>query len=184
MADELISIDSPDLVKFYKAVKGIDVEVQKQLRKRLTNIAKPIAQDVKDAALAIPASSGAAHKGSRGEQGLGLRAGIAAAVQTKVNATNGKKGFSMRIHVSGTTFATKTGKYKKLPRYMEGLSRKPWRHPVFADAGAKNGTWSGKWVAQSAHPYLIKTAAPYKSQIQEEVSQAFLDAMEETGLIK
>ena len=157
-----VNVESPDLVKFYKAVKTIDADVQKQLRKRLTAIARPIAQEVKEAALNTPAKSGTAAKSRRGESELGLRAGIAAAVQTKVNATNSKKGFSIRIHVSGTTFANKTGKYRKLPRYMEGLSRKPWRHPVFADAGARSGSWAGRWVQQSPKPYLVHTAAAHK----------------------
>ena len=184
MAAMEVNIDSPDLVKFYKAVKTIDVSAQKQLRRRLTAIAKPIANDVKQAALNIPSKSGSpAVKAQRGEEELGFRSGIAA-VQTKVNATNSKRGFSIRIHISGTTFANKTGKYKKLPRYMEGLSRKAWRHPVFADRGATNGTYKGSWVEQSPRPFMLRTALPYRPKIQEEVAKSFLDAMSETGLIK
>ena len=180
MAGMEINYDSPDLVKFYKAVKSVDVEAQKALRKRLTATVKPIVQEVRQAALAIPSTHGDSQSGST----MGLRAGIAAATQSKVNPANSKKGFSIRIRVSGSTFAAKTGKYRKLPRYVEGLSKRPWRHPVFATKGTTGGTWSGAWVTQSKHPFLLSTVLPHRKEIEEEVSKAFIDAMLETKLIK
>jgi len=184
MADAFtVDASSPDLVKFYKAVKEVDVGVQKHLRKRLTNIAKPIAEEVKQAALSLPSKGGETQKAARGVEQMGFRQGIASATQTKVNPTS-KNGFSIRIRVSGATFNAKTGKPFKLPRLLEGLSKKPWRHPVFANAGEVRGAWKGKWVNQSPKPYLLRTVIPHKPEVVEEVSKAFLDAMAETGLVK
>ena len=175
-----IETDSPDLVKFYKAVKSVDVAAQKALRKRLTATIKPIIGEVRQAALALPSKNTHSTDGK-----MGLRAGIAAATQTQVNATNAKKGFSIRIRVSGTAFAEKTGKYRKLPRYVEfgKVAGRNWRHPVFADKGSTGGTWKGAWVYQNKTPFLLPTVVPHKNEIKEEVAKAFIDAMVETKLI-
>ena len=113
---------------------------------------------------------------------MGLRAGIAAATETKINQSN-KSGFSIRIRVSGTKFQAKTGKYKKLPRYVEGLSKKSWRHPVFPEKGFSNGTWQGNWVAQKSTPFLLRTVLPHKSELREDVYAAFLTALKKSHAI-
>jgi hypothetical protein len=172
-----IEVDARDYQKFYSAIKSVDVDVQKALRKRITKVAKPIMNEIKEAARDLPSKN----QGER--EGVGLREGIAKSIQLKVN--NSKKGgFSVRIRASGTKFNAVTGKYKKLPRYVEGMGTKPWRHPVFPDKGANGGSWQGAWVEQPATPFMLKTAMKHKAEVREEVAQAFLDALMKTKLVK
>lgn len=176
MPQNSFEVDARDYQQFYAAIKSVDVNVQKALRKRLTKVAKPIVQEVKGAALDLPSKN-------QKHEGMGLREGLAKATEMKIN-TGKKGGFSIRIRVSGTKFAAATGKYKKLPRYVEGMGTKKWRHPVFADAGAKGGTWTGAWVEQAPKKFMIDTVTQHKEEVHEEVAQAFLDALKETKLVK
>jgi hypothetical protein len=185
MADNAFEIDitSKDYARFYAATKKVEPEVTKALRKRLTLIAKPITAQVKQAALALPSKQGGmAEMGGRGAGGLGLRQGIAAAVEQKVSPT-GKNGLNVRIRVSGTKFAEKTGKPRKLPRYVEGFAKKPWRHPVFAKGGATKGTWKGTWVVQAKMPFLVETVLPHKEEFRGAVYDAFADAVHASGML-
>lgn len=185
MADNAFEIDisSKDYARFYAATKKVEPDITKALRKRLTAIAKPITAQVKQAALSLPSNQGGmAEKSSRGASGIGLRQGIAAAVEQKVRPT-GKNGLNVRIRVSGTKFAEKTGKPRKIPRYVEGFSKKPWRHPVFADAGSFKGTWKGAWVVQKSTPFLVRTVLPHKEEFRGAVYDAFADAVHSSGLL-
>lgn len=168
-----ISIEGDDFSVLYKKVRAFDKELGKSLRKRLTAAATPVRDDVRAAALSLPSSGGGAssYRKKRGTEGGGakFRQGIAAATEIKVNpSTPGY--FSIRIRVSGTKFAAKTGKNIKLPRYMEGLSKKSWRHPVY---GNRNN-----WVSQQSHPYLIPTANRHKPAVQTAVQKALQDAVD------
>ena len=185
MADNAFEIDvnSKDYARFYAATKKVEPEITKALRKRLTVIAKPITAQVKQAALSLPSKQGGmAEMGGKGAGGLGLRQGIAAAVEQKIRPT-GKNGLNVRIRVSGTKFQEKTGKPRKLPRYVEGFSKKPWRHPVFADAGAVRGSWKGAWVVQAATPFLVQTVLPHKEEFRGAVYDAFADAVHASGML-
>ena len=185
MADNafVIDVNSKDYARFYKATKKVEPDITKALRKRLTIIAKPITAQVKQAALSLPSKQGGmAELGGKGASGLGLRQGIAAAVEQKIRPT-GKDGLNIRIRVSGTKFAEKTGKPRKLPRYVEGFSKKPWRHPVFADAGSARGSWKGAWVVQPATPFLVQTVLPHKPEFRQAVYDAFVDAVHSSGML-
>lgn len=185
MADNafVVDINSKDYARFFAATKKVEPEVTKALRKRLTAIAKPITAQVKQAALSLPSKQGGmAEKSSRGATGLGLRQGIAAAVEQKIRPT-GKAGLNIRIRVSGTKFAEKTGKPRKLPRYVEGFSKKPWRHPVFADSGSIKGSWKGAWVVQASTPFLVQTVLPHKPEFKQAVYDSFVDAVHASGML-
>jgi hypothetical protein len=185
MADNafVIDVDSKDYSRFYAATRKVEPEITKALRKRLTAIAKPITAEVRQKALALPSKQGGmAEHGGRGATGLGLRQGIAAAVEQKVRPA-GKSGLNIRIRVSGTKFMEKTGKPRKLPRYVEGFSKKPWRHPVFADAGATKGSWKGAWVIQAATPFLVQTVLPHKEEFRGAVYDAFAEAVRASGML-
>jgi len=185
MADNafVIDVDSKDYARFYAATRKVEPEITKALRKRLTATTKPITNEVKQAALSLPSKRGATEKGSRGATGLGLRQGIAAAVEQKIRPT-GKAGLNVRIRVSGTTFSEKTGKPRKLPRYVEGLSKKPWRHPVFATAGAVKGSWTGPWVEQKATPFLFQTVMSHKQEFKDAVYDSFVEAIHASDILK
>ena len=58
MADDDFTVDAAEFKRFYKAVSNIDVEIKKQLRKKMVEAAKPIVEEVKTEALAIPAKGG------------------------------------------------------------------------------------------------------------------------------
>jgi len=185
MAEESFAIDitSKDYARFYSATRKVEPEVTKALRKRLTEAAKPVTAQVKQAALSLPSKQGGmAEKAGRGSTGLGLRQGIAAAVEQKVSPS-GKAGLNVRIRVSGSKFADKTGKPRKLPRYVEGFAKKPWRHPVFAKGGATKGTWKGAWVVQPKMPFLVETVLPHKPAFREAVYDAFVDAVHSSGML-
>ena len=179
MAQDAIYLDSADLSKLYRATRKVDQNVAKNLRKRILATAKPIVTEVKVAALSIPSKSGDTTEGTRGQLGLGLRQGIAAATELKINP-NRAGIFGVRIRVSGTKFSEKTGKYRTLPRYVEGLSRrKTWRHPVYANKGEIGGKWEGQWAEQKSHPFLLPTVLKHKNEVKEEVVKAFVDALDD-----
>lgn len=179
MAKDAIYLTSEDLAKLYKATRKVDKEVVKNLRKRILKTAKPIVNEVRTAALSIPSNKGETNLADRGQLNVGLRQGIAAATEVKINP-GGNNAFSVRIRVSGSKFKAKTGKYRTLPRYMEGLDRRRnWRHPVFADKGATSGTWQGPWTEQKPHPFLLPTVMKHKKQVREEVIKAFVDALDD-----
>jgi len=179
MAKDAIFLDSEDLSKLYKATRKVDKDVTKNLRKRILKTTKPIVQEVRVAALAIPSNKGEGQESSRGQLNIGFRQGLAAATETKINPSSAGT-FSVRIRVSGSKFKSKTGKYRTLPRYMEGLSkRRNWRHPVFAEKGATGGTWKGEWSEQKPYPFLLPTVLKHKKEVKEEVVKAFIDALDE-----
>jgi len=185
MAKEAFAIDitSKDYARFYSATRKVEPEVTKALRKRLTAAAKPVTTQVKQAALNLPSKQGGmVEKGARGSTGLGLRQGIAAATEQKVSPS-GRNGLNVRIRVSGSKFTDKTGKPRKLPRYVEGFSKKPWRHPVFAKNAATNGSWKGAWVVQSKMPFLVETVLPHKEEFRGAVYDAFADAVHASGML-
>ena len=184
MASEALKfeISAEEMATFYRVMASVDKEVARQINKRLREIAKPIENDVRRAALNLPTEaedpeiSKWRRSAKQGAQ-LPLRKGLAAAVETKITH-NLKNGTSVRIRVSGTKFAQMTGKYRKLPRYVEGMSRKPWRHPVFADKGATGGKWDGAWVTQRKTPFLLETVLRKRPLVLRTMEQAFIEAVE------
>jgi hypothetical protein len=160
MAEE-VKIDATEFVKFYKAVSQIDPEIKKALRKHLMETAKPIVEDVRKAALAIPSSRGTGETRKKKGQSLGLRASIAAAVKSDFNGTG--RGAVVHVRVSRTRFLAVSGRENvSLPYYMEGRRRRPWRHPVFGNRE--------NWVEQDEHPFLAVTVFKHK--------EAFMKSME------
>ena len=178
MKKDAIYLDSTELSKLYAATRKVDADVAKSLRKRISAVAKPIVEEVRVAALSLPSHSGQVDGSNRGQLGLGLRQGIAAATESKIMPSR-QGSFVVRIRVSGSKFKAKTGKYRTLPRYMEGLGKKPWRHPVWADKGATAGSWTGAWTVQNKHPYLLNTVMRHKNEVKEEVVKSFIDALDQ-----
>ena len=183
-----VSVNSPDLAKFYKDIAKLESSkaVAKRLRKDLRETVKPIVSEVKREARALPGKPKTAddirYEQKMGGTGVGLRAGLAAATEAKTRAL--PDGMFIRVRISGTKFAAITGKYRKLPRYVEGMGRRRWRHPVFADKGATNGAWTGKWVQQEPTPFLFDTVTKYKEEVREAVFKAFDKAIMDTGWFK
>lgn len=177
----VISIEGDDFSVLYKQVQKFDKELAKATRKRITAAAVPARDDVRRAALSLPSGGGNAttYRKKRGSSGgdAGLRQGLAAATEIKVIASR-PGNFCIRIRVSSSKFAAKTGKPLTLPRYVEGLRRKPWRHPVFVARADLPGT--RPWAAQSATPFLVPTLQRHKPQVQRAVKAALQDAVDQT----
>ncbi len=162
MADQF-QIDAKEFAAFYKAVAQIDPELKKALRKTMTTLAKPIVADVKAAELAIPSQGGGAvaTRKKKGET-LGLRASLANATKSDINATG--RGAVVHIRVSSSKFMAASGRPRSIPYYMEGRRKRKWRHPVFGN--------KENWVEQSPHPYLAVTVLKHKDNFVAGVADA------------
>jgi len=168
MAEDEFRVDYKEFGDFYRRMSKIDPEVKKQLRKRLTEAAKPVVDDVRRAELQIETKSGETEmkRKKRGET-LGLRQSLAAATVSEIKAT--KRGGAVHIRVSTTRFMAASGRPRTVPYYMEGRRKRPWRHPVY---GNRN-----KWVTQSPHPFLGVTVLKHKDEFEKQVTSAVLDAI-------
>ena len=168
MAQPQVTYDSEAFVQFYKALAAVDPDLKKALRKRLMTAAKPVVQEVKQAALAIPASREVA--GTRKKKGaaLGLRASLAAAAKADFNGT--RKGAVVHIRISTTRFMAVSGERPRtLPYYVEQRRKRPWRHPVFGNKEV--------WVQQQGHKFLMPTVIAHKEKFIGEVKNAVDDAL-------
>lgn len=107
--------------------------LRKRMRVAIVAAAKPIRDEARQNALAIP---------SKGTGHTGLRSAIARATKTRVRMS----GRSAMVAVETDPRSMPAGK-RNLPSYMEGLGR--WRHPTFGKA---------PWKDQPAHPYFFRAA--------------------------
>lgn len=164
MADPII--DRSEFIAFYKAVSEVSPEISKAMRKRLNVVIKPIAEEVKRAALELPSKIDERGSSSGYENVFGLRRSIAQSVKSRVSMTS--KGGVAQIRVSTTEFMALSGRPRTIPYYLEGRKRR-WRHPVFGN--------KDNWVDQEAKPFLAKTA--YKTKNVDAVYDALGEAVED-----
>jgi hypothetical protein len=169
----MIDIDPTDFAKRVREISQVDPEFKKSIKKRLKTAAQPVVEEVKRAALAIPATKEV--EGTRKKKGenLGLRASLANATVADVNPT--KKGAILKIKVSTSKFMSASGRPRTLPYYIEGRRKREWRHPVFGNME--------NWVAQQPHPFLGVTVLPHKTEFASQVTQALDDALKDSGLL-
>ena len=165
----MIEIDPADFAKRVKEISQVDPEFKKSIKKRLKTAAEPVVEEVKRAALSIPATAARKRKG----ESLGLRASLANATISDINPT--KKGAILKIRISTTKFISASGRPRTIPYYMEGRRKRAWRHPVFGNRE--------NWVEQKAHPFLAVTVLPHKMVFAGEVTQALDDALKDSGLL-
>ena len=169
MADEQVQIDAKQFVGFYKAVSKIDSEIKKALRKEMMQKTAPIVEEVRQAALAIPASREAGSTRKKKGQALGLRASLAAAAKADFNGTS--KGGVVKIKISSTRFLAVSGRTNRsLPYYVEGRRKRAWRHPVFGNTEV--------WVEQQKHPFLGVTVMKHKQDFTNAVQKAVDETMQ------
>lgn len=175
----MLSVDAREIQRLSKALKSdVGKEAHKAMNKRIRALAKPIAEEVQQAAMRIPTDRTYTADDIKYAKKFGmhrLRAGIAKAVELRVGSS--ARTSLVRIRVSGTKFNKATGKPVTLPRYMEGLSRRPWRHPVFVKRDDLPGP-VGSWVEQKPHPYLVPTVMKHKTKVREEIVKSYLDSLE------
>lgn len=148
-------------------------DLRKALRKKISEAGKPVLEDVKAAARAIPVTSRGGGtrqrrrynvsrattdraKQSAERRHAGLRATIAAATKLQITA-------------KGVRFVVQSSKLpedqRRLPRHLD--SEDGWEHPTFGD-------WNAK-VRQKGRPYFAVTIKKKASVFR----RAALDAMEE-----
>jgi len=170
----MIEIDPTDFAKVVKEISQVDPSFKKTIKKRLKTAAEPVVEEVKRAALAIPAKGGNAElaRKKKGEF-LGLRASLANATISDINPT--KKGAILKIRISTTKFMAASGRPRSIPYYMEGRRKRDWRHPVFGN--------TENWVIQKSHPFLGVTVLPHKMKFAGEVVQALEEALKDSGLL-
>lgn len=170
----MIEIDPTDFAKVVKDIQKVDPEFKKSVKKRLKTAAEPVVEEVKRAALSIPAKGGdaTAARKRKGES-LGFRASLANATQSDINPT--KKGAILKIRVSTSKFISASGRPRTLPYYIEGRRKRAWRHPVFGNRD--------NWVEQKPHPFLGVTVLPHKMKFADEVTKALDDALKDSGLL-
>ena len=169
-------IDAKSFTEFQKRLRGFDGKIARELNKKVRQLAAPIVADVQRAALRLPSTGGDLEGDKRWKQKkftVGLRQGMAHATEFRMFYQ--KNGARARIRISGTKFQAATGKYKKIPRYVEGMGRKPWRHPVFADKGSTNGSWDGPWTEQKSTPFLLPTVMRQKDAVRTAIVNVFID---------
>lgn len=169
-------IDAKAFTELQRRLNGFDKKVARKLTKTVKDVAAPVVADVRRSALAIPSKGADLSEDKSWEQKrflVGLRQGIAQATEFRMFYR--KNGAVARIRVSGTKFAAATGKYRKLPRYVEGMGRKPWRHPVYATKGVTNGGWKGYWVEQKPTPFMVPVVLAQKSKVRQQIVDAFVN---------
>lgn len=164
---DTVRVDARDLARLHRMLQGIDSKASKQLTSRIRKIGTPMLEEVRRSALSLPSKPHAPN-----HHGLGMRAGIAKAAELRIG--HPRSGAFSRIRISGSKFQRATGKYRKLPRYMEGLSRRPWRRPAHARKGDVKGAYKGRWVVQQPKPYLLKTVLPHKSEFSRAIAEEYL----------
>lgn len=168
MAEEAVEINAKEFVGFYKAVSKIDSELKKALRREMVSKTAPIVEEVRQAALAIPASRDAGSTRKKKGQTLGLRASLAAAAKADFNGTS--KGGVVKIKISSTRFLSVSGRVNRsLPYYVEGRRKRAWRHPVFGNTDV--------WVEQQKHPFLGVTVMRHKKDFVNAVQGAVDETM-------
>lgn len=167
---DAIKMDAKELAIFYKALGQVDPELRKALRRRLTALAKPIVEEVKQAELAIPSRKGSAG-GTRKKKGatLGLRASLANA--TKADFATMGHGAAVHIRVSSSKFISVSGRPRTIPYYMEGRRKRAWRHPVFGN--------KENWVTQKGHPFLMGTVRKHKDDFEKSCIEAVNDILDQ-----
>jgi hypothetical protein len=167
---DAIKIDAKELQIFYKALGKVDPELRKALRRNLTNLAKPIVQEVKRAAVSIP-SKGGDVGGTRKKKGatLGFRASLANA--TKADFATMGHGAAVHIRVSSGKFIAASGRPRTLPYYMEGRRKREWRHPVYGN--------DENWVSQKPHPFLFATVRSHKDAFEKSCINAVNDILDQ-----
>lgn len=127
-------------------------QVRKDLTKGLKDGAKPAADRVKAAAMALPARPG---------RGTGLRRRMAAA--TSVQVRTGGRDPAVAVRIS----RARMGAQAALPKVTnEGH----WRHPVFGNRG--------RWVVQRSQPGWFDNAARSGAPAVRTELQKVLDDME------
>lgn len=175
MAEDL-RVDAEEFKKLFNAMRVLDPEIAKALRKRMTTAVKPIVKEVKEAEKAIPSKGelGSTRKSKEGA-GLGLRASLAYATISEFKRIG--HGAAMKIRVSGTKFRSvfkhaDTANARSLPYRMEGRWAEvhPWKHPVF---GNENNQ-----VTQKEHPFMEPTIPKHIPELEKQISLAIEDAID------
>jgi hypothetical protein len=176
----MIEVKAEEFGDYYKRISKVDDEVRKALRRRLTAAAKPVVQEVKQAARSIPSKGGEVSKKRRKSKDelIGLRASLALASTADFKSSS--KGGVLKIRVSRSKFEAASGRPNTLAYYMDGRRKRAWKHPVFEKtSGPIVGGNAENWVTQESHPFLGVTIIKHRETYAKEVSSAVIDALKE-----
>jgi hypothetical protein len=173
----VIEVKAEEFGDYYKRIGKVDAEVRKALRRRLTAAAKPVVEEVKQAARSIPSKGGeVVVKRRKSGETAGLRASLALATESTFKAT--AKGGGIKIRVSRSKFETVSGRPNTIPYYVEGRRKRAWKHPVFQKtASPVRGGDASNWITQKPSPFLGVTVVKHKDAYSKEVTAAITDAL-------
>lgn len=115
----------------------------REIRKRLT---REIRRELAPAVLAVRREIAAIP--TKGEGSSGLRQRMARATRLQVRTAGRDAGATIRV--DGRKMPDGQ---RRLPSYMEGKAKKPWRHPVYGNRAV--------WAVQPAHPYFFRVVEPF-----------------------
>lgn len=178
----MIEVKAEEFGDYYKRIGKVDAEVRKALRRRLTAAAKPVVQDVKQAARSLPSKGGeVSTKRRKKDETVGLRASLALATQSYFYAT--QKGGGIKIRVSRSKFLAVSGRPNTIPYYVEGRRKRAWKHPVFEKT--KGPVLKGNaenWVTQDPTPFLGETVQKHRAVYAREVTEAINDAIKNCNI--
>lgn len=178
----MIEVKAEEFGDYYKRIGKVDAEIRKALRRRLTAAAKPVVEEVKQAARSIPSKGGqVVVKRRKSGETAGLRASLALATQSYFYAT--AKGGGVKIRVSRSKFENVSGRPNTIPYYMEGRRKRAWKHPVFQKTkGPISSGNAENWITQEPHPFLGVTVVKHKDAYGKEVVAAITDAIKECNI--
>jgi len=170
--------DAKDFHRLATRIGKLDKEVQKELRRQLTKVAKPVVVEVKAAILELPSGRGKSDIKVKRGQKVGLRSALSRAVTSRSATT--RKGAGLHIRVSTKRFLTLFPQGNRmLPYYVEGRIERGWKHPVFGAEMDK----PENWPIQKPTPFLTVTAVKYKKEMEKGVNEAFTDALTKVGIV-
>lgn len=148
-------VDAGDLKAVAKALKQHEdgKEIRKNLGRELRAVARPLVPKVRQAWLSAPSTQGP------GRGAPDLRQLLAKATGVQVRFTGREAG--VRIRTDGRKMPSGM---RALPGYVEGIRRRPWRHPVFGNRDV--------WVQQPAWPRFFEAVRPDEAAAREACEQA------------
>jgi hypothetical protein len=156
-----------DLKAYSKALRAHadGKELGKNLTRELRAVAQPFVPRVRQAWLSAPSSGhGTATRARRGQPDL--RTLLAKATRVEVRRTGKLAG--VRIRTDGRKMPDRM---KALPGYVEGIRRRPWRHPVFGDQGT--------WTQQDPFPRFYDAVQPAFDQAWQATQRVLDQALNE-----
>jgi hypothetical protein len=156
---QLVLVDSGDLKAISRALRhhADGKRLRKELMVDLKAAAEPLVPRVQAAWRRAPAAKAPKTRGRRGQSDL--RELLAKSTWVQARLTGKQAGVSVR-----TDGRRMPNQMKALPGYVEGIRRRPWRHPVYGNRDT--------WRNQRPFPRFYDAARPDEALARRKVNEA------------